>query len=154
MHIGRVPLIVLLGMLMLALTACGTKPTKAVVELKAAENLNPDVTGRASPMRVRLYELKSVSTFNTADIFSLSDKDKELLAADLVAMEEIQVKPGMQQTLTRTLAPDVKFLAVLAPYRDWEHATWRASLEIPPGKTTPVVLELERISVLLFVKKK
>ena len=105
-------------------------------------------------MRVRLYELKSVSTFNTADIFSLSDKDKELLAADLVAMEEIQVTPGMQQTFTRTLPPDAKFLAVLAPYRDWEHATWRASVEVPPGKTTPVALELERISVLLLVKKK
>jgi type VI secretion system protein VasD len=145
-------------MLVLAVGACGKlfgpKPTNAVVDLQAAQNLNPDVTGRPSPLRVRIYELKSVGTFNKADIFSLSEKDKDLLAADLVAMEEIQVKPGMQQTLSRKLSPDTKFLAVLAPYRDWEHATWRASIEIPQGKTTPVALQLEQIAVSLSIKKK
>jgi type VI secretion system protein VasD len=154
----RVLLVVALGTLVLAVGGCGKlfgpKPTNVVIELNAAQNLNPDVTGRASPLRVRLYELKSVSTFNKADIFSLTEKDNDLLGADLVTMEEIQVKPGMQQTLTRKFGPDSKFLAVLAPYRDWEHATWRASVEIPPGKTTTVALELAPISVSLSIKKK
>lgn len=154
----RALLVVTMGMLVLVSGGCGKlfgpKPTNAVIELNAAKDLNPDVTGRPSPLRVRLYELKSVSTFNKADIFSLTDKDKDLLGADLVTVEEIQVKPGMQQTITRKLGPDSKFLAVLAPYRDWEHATWRASLEVPQGKTTTVALELTQIAVSLSIKKK
>jgi type VI secretion system protein VasD len=125
------------------------KPTIAAVELRAAPNLNPDDSGRASPLRIRLYELKSASTFNAQDFFSLYERDKDVLGADLVAREEIQVEPGMRKTFTRNVGPDTKFIGVLAPYRDIERAKWRASVEVPPNKTTPISLELGSLAVSL-----
>jgi len=128
----------------------GTKPTVVDIDLRAAPNLNPDASGRASPLRLRFYELKSVSVFNGADFFSLYDHDKDVLAADLVVREEIQVEPGMQKRFTRKPGPDTKFIAVLAPYRDIDHAKWRAALEIRPNKTTEVELSVERLAVSLL----
>jgi len=127
----------------------GPKATTAAMELRAATNLNPDDSGRPSPLRVRLYELKSASGFNGQDFFSLYERDKDVLGPDLVAREEIQVEPGMQKNFTRKLSPDTKFLGVLAPYRNIERAKWRASMEVPAGKTTPVVLDLESLAVSL-----
>lgn len=128
----------------------GTKPTVVDIDLRAAPNLNPDASGRASPLRLRFYELKSVSVFNGADFFSLYDHDKEVLAADLVVREEIQVEPGVQKRFTRKPGPDTKFIAVLAPYRDIDHAKWRAALELRANKTNEVELSVERLAVSLL----
>jgi type VI secretion system protein VasD len=145
-------LVIVCPLLLAGVAGCklfGPKPTVAQIDLRAQQNLNPDDTGRASPLRVRLYELKSVSAFNGADFFALYEHDKEILAADIVVREEIQVEPGMQKTLTRRPAPDTKFLAVFAAYRDFEHARWRASMELPPNKTTSIVLQLDAVAVTL-----
>ena len=128
----------------------GAKPTVVDLDLRAASNLNPDANGRASPLRLRFYELKSVSVFNGADFFSLYEHDKEVLAADLVVREEIQIEPGMQKRFTRKPGPDTKFFAVLAPYRDIDHAKWRAALEIRANKTSEVELSVERLAVSLL----
>lgn len=154
---GRVLLIALAAVLLQGIAGCkmlGPRPTVAQVSLKAEASLNPDYAGRASPLKVRLYELKSVSAFNAADFFSLYERDKDVLAADLVAREEIQVEPGMQKEITRRAGPDTKFLAVLAAYRDIEHAIWRTTVELPPGKTTKVQLRVERLAVALSAPKK
>ena len=146
-------LVIVCPLLLAGATGCsklfGPKPTVAQIDLRAQATLNPDDTGRASPLRVRLYELKSVSAFNGADFFALYDHDKDVLAADIVVREEIQVEPGMQKTFTRRPGPDTKFLAVFAAYRDFEHARWRASMELPPNKTTSIVLQLDAVAVTL-----
>ncbi|HKQ23909.1 MAG TPA: type VI secretion system lipoprotein TssJ [Burkholderiales bacterium] len=146
-------LVLALIALMSVSTGCakllGPKATKAALELRAAETLNPDDSDRPSPLRLRLYELKSVSAFNSADFNSLYQRDKEVLGGNLVALEEIQVQPGMQKSFTRTLSPDTKVLAVLAPYRKIEQAGWRASIDVPPGKTTPLVLDVGSLAVSL-----
>jgi type VI secretion system protein VasD len=127
----------------------GPRATVLDVDLRASPGLNPDATGRASPLRLRFYELKSVSVFNSADFFSLYDHDKDVLASDLVVREEIQVEPGAQRSFIRKPGPDTRFIAVLAPYRDLDHAKWRATMDVPPSKTTAVELRLDPLAVSL-----
>ena len=127
----------------------GPHATAVEMDLRASPGLNPDATGRASPLRLRFYELKSISVFNGADFFSLYDRDKEVLGADIVVREEIQVEPGMQKSFTRKPGPDTKFIAVLAPYRELDHAKWRAAMEVPANKTTAVELKLDPLAVSL-----
>ena len=45
--------------------------------INADPSVNPDRGGRPSPIVVRVYELKSVAAFNSADFFSLFDKEQE-----------------------------------------------------------------------------
>ena len=127
----------------------GPRPTVVETDLRASPGLNPDASGRASPLRLRFYELKSISVFNSVDFFSLYDRDKEVLGADIVVREEIQVEPGMQKNFTRKPGPDTKFIAVLAPYRDLDHAKWRATMEVPANKTTRIELKLDALAASL-----
>ena len=156
--VHRLSALIVCAALVSSMAACGklfgTKPTVVDLDLRAAPNLNPDASGRASPLRLRFYELRSVSVFNGADFFSLYDHDKDVLAADLVVREEIQVEPGMQKSFTRKLGPDTKFIAVLAPYRDIDHAKWRAALEIRANQTSEVELSVERLAVSLLPASK
>ena len=78
------------------LAACGTKPppppkpTLVSGSIKASAGLNPSVTGRASPLQVRVYELKAPAAFNAADFMSLYQGDQGALGADMVARDRLQ----------------------------------------------------------------
>ena len=82
---------------LLALTACASRDPqtpKEVIRLDlsvvASAGVNPDSQKRPAPIVVRVYELRTDSTFATADYFSLQDKDKTLLADDLVRRDAFQ----------------------------------------------------------------
>ena len=124
-----------------------TPPTVVKATLQSSADLNPDLRGRPSPLLIRIYELKSASTFNAADFYSLFDKDEQLMAADIQGREEISIPPGDSKAFERQFKPDSKYIAVLGAYRDIEHARWRAVYEIAPAKTTQVSINLSKLAV-------
>lgn len=128
------------------------QPAKLDLALVAAKDLNPDSTGRASPLVVRVYALRSITEFEKSDFFSLYEKDEQILAADLVKREELILKPGDTLTQPREYAPDVQFVAVLAAYRDVERSTWRASTPIPPGAKGALALSAGAKAVSLSLE--
>jgi len=97
-------------------------------------DVNPDRNGRASPVVVRVYELKSLAAFNSADFFSIYDKESETLGPDLNGREELRLKPGETALINHPLKPDTKFVAALAAFRDLDKSRWRSALEVPPKK--------------------
>src|SRR5207249_3614821 len=115
--------------------------------LDAHANVNPDARGRPSPVIVRFYELKSLAAFNAADFFSMFDRDKETLGAELVAREEFDLRPGEKRPLARTLQPDTRYIGVVAAFRDLERSQWRASAAVPPNKASTVDVRLDDKSV-------
>jgi type VI secretion system protein VasD len=138
-----------LASLVLALTlgSCSTsppppKPSIFQVNLAVTQNVNPDARGRASPVVARLFELKSLALFQSADFFSLFERDKESLGNDLVAKEELVLQPGDTRRFKRELHPDTRFVAVVAAYRDIERSRWRASISVPLHQTTPVTISV------------
>ncbi len=137
----------------LALIGCGCaapppKPKVLAVEVQAAANVNPDSRGRASPVVVRVYALKSAGSFESADFVSLYDKDQATLGADIVAREEFVLQPGETKTL-RPAPGDSKFLAVMAAFRDLERARWRAVSALTPASDNTFALKLEASSLSL-----
>lgn len=109
--------------------------------------VNPDSSGRPSPIIVRLYELKTVAGFNRADFFSLWDREQDTLSADLVAREEIQLRPGEQRTIERPADPDARQLAVVAAYRNLERADWRRAVPIKPNQVNVIAVVVGARSV-------
>jgi type VI secretion system protein VasD len=116
----------------LALAGCAAKPPpppKPIdthTMIAASADVNPDPAGRASPVVVRIYQLRGDAEFNGADFFALFDKERETLGASLILREERTVFPGQELQLTLPLAPDVRFVAVAAAYRDIASTRWRA----------------------------
>ena len=124
-------------------------PTIVQASVEALANVNPDARGRPSPVVVKFYELKSLAVFDSADFFSLFERDREILGAELVAREEFQLVPGAKRTFERTLQPDTRYLGVVAAFRDLERSTWRATVPVAPNKTVPLTIKLDAQNVVM-----
>lgn len=138
---------VLLGMLLLA--GCSTlspysSKTKLDLTLTGGHELNPDVHGRASPLVMRLLELKNPAAFENADFFSLYERGKDILAQDLIAIEELELLPGQTQKLQLTVNNDSRYIGVLAAYRDLPETQWRYVVTVRAEEVTTVNLYLDQ----------
>jgi type VI secretion system protein VasD len=115
--------------------------------LVADAGVNPDINGRASPIVVKLYEMKSLAAFNSADFFSLFNKDQETLGAELVAREDLQLRPAENRKIERQIQDETRYFGVVAAFRDLERARWRAAITVPEHKKTPVTIQIGARSI-------
>lgn len=104
--------------------------TKLDITITAEGGVNPDDKGRAAPILVRIYELKSEGVFESADYFSLYSNDKALIGSDLLVRDEFILRPGDVRTIRRKSHPDLAAIGVVAGYRDLAQADWRAVQKI------------------------
>jgi type VI secretion system protein VasD len=125
------------------------KPSIAELSFVIDANVNPDASGRPSPIVVRIYELKSVAAFNRADFFSLYEREKEQLGPDLVSRDELPLMPGAKPQAITTLRSDTRYVGVIAAFRDIERARWRASTPILVNQTTRMEIKLDRNEVAI-----
>jgi type VI secretion system protein VasD len=107
-------------------------PVTLQVTLVASEDVNPDIRGRASPLSVRIMELRSRSAFDASDFFSLYEREQATLGTELLAKEQYILRPGDTQGYTRKAQGETRFLGVVAAYRDLEGSTWRVAVGIAP----------------------
>jgi type VI secretion system protein VasD len=148
----RLPGLLLVSTLLILLSGCASappppKPTIITTTIDATAGVNPDAKGRASPIVVRLFELKSIAAFNTADFFSLWDRERETLSAEMIGRDEFQLRPGEQKMLERTLQPDTRYIAVIAAFRDLERANWRGTVSVVLNQKQPIGIRLDARSV-------
>lgn len=113
----------------------------------ASAQVNPDARRRPSPVVVRVFELKASTLFEQADFVSLFEKDQAVLAAELVSREEFVLRPGETKPLTKPLAPETKFVGVMAAFRELERARWRAVVPVVAGKKNVIEVSLDGIVV-------
>ncbi|WP_307696189.1 type VI secretion system lipoprotein TssJ [Variovorax boronicumulans] len=120
----------------LLMAGCASKPvvTPVSITLTAGADANPDARGRASPLTVRVYALKTPGPFEGADFFSLFEKDQATLGAELVQREEMLLRPGESKKLDLTLPADAKAIGVMAAFRDLDRARWREVRAVVPGQ--------------------
>ena len=137
------------------MAGCASKPvvTPVALTLTAAADANPDARGRASPLTVRVYALKSPGPFEAADFFSLFDKDQATLGAELVQREELLLRPGESRKLDMTLPPDAKAIGVLAAYRDLDRSRWREVRTLEVGKPQALTVNLGAREVRIDLQK-
>jgi type VI secretion system protein VasD len=111
------------------LVACKSAPPKPPIvklSITAAADVNPDAQNRASPVVVRVYQLKDDAAFKDADFFALYDKEQATLAAALGSRQEFELAPGEHRLIDFEVALDTRFIGVAAAYRDLRNAEWRA----------------------------
>lgn len=123
---------VLLSGCVLQISACSSAPAKKEgsleLELLASKKINPNEKGQASPVSVRIYELKSTDAFAMSDYFTISEASDPELLTQTQKIYEGMIKPGEKREMELTPAPDAVALGVVAAYRDINHAdaikTW------------------------------
>lgn len=118
------------------LLACA--PTEQIIKeqstldlrITVSSGVNSDDRGQANPIEVRIYELKDTSGFESADFFSIKDRDKEILMDSLLSRKDFIFRPGEEKKIrgksnTRTTA-----IAVFAGYKDLPKSVWRKVYKI------------------------
>ena len=134
------------------LNACGSAaPPLLQGTIKVDQAANPDLNGRASPVVVRVYELRSPAAFSGADFFSLFEKESETLAGDLVGREEYGLRPAETRPYRRQLQPDTKFIGVVGAFRDLEHSRWRQVAPVPAERQSAIAFGVEARAVTVTV---
>ncbi len=119
-------------------------PTQLTVQINAGKQLNPDAAGKASPVLLRIYELREQSAFAAADFFMLFDKEQAALAGDLLRKQELLVKPGEQKTLPIDPAADTRKIGFFAAFRKLDDAQWRALAPLVLHQNNTIILEMDR----------
>ncbi len=134
---------------MLAAACGGPSPTKLSVTVTATSQANPNSENQPSPTVVRLYDLKSVDTFNSASFTDLYYDDAKKLGGDLLGRREIEIQPDKTMKIDSTAAPDTLFLGVLAGFRDLDGTSWRSTTAVSPGDTNQFIVTLQARSLTL-----
>ncbi|TDR32125.1 type VI secretion system lipoprotein TssJ [Hydromonas duriensis] len=125
--------------LTLLVTACASSDPKPKEQQKldltlvSQAKVNKDVQGRASPLLVKVYELKSEAAFEAADFFTLQKNDKEVLQADLLEKNEYILKPGDTKRITRKSNSQTTVLGFIAEFRDLPRSIWRVTYKLQPS---------------------
>jgi type VI secretion system protein VasD len=131
---------------LLGLIGCGgddpppppAPPPPKIVNLtvKAAANINPNGAGLPSPVVVRIYQLTGATGFAETDFFELQDDAAGALGDELVGSELFVLAPGGVEVYARELGEDVRFVGIIAAFRDLSAGKWRSFHAVPPAATT------------------
>lgn len=127
-------------------------PTIISAKIAVSGKANPDVSGRPSPIVIRMYELKSLGKYVEGDFYDLFENYDSSLGSDLLSSEQFHLKPGDIKTLKHEVSADTRFIAVVAAYRDIDRAVWRDSIMIPAEKTTDLFVFAEPLTVSIWKK--
>lgn len=132
----------LLSMPALVASCAAPPPPPATLSLRiiAGADQNPDPSGHAAPVAIRIYDLAETGAFERADVFALADHDAATLGADNLGATEVLLAPGEQRVVTQDLKPGVAFVGVAVLFRDIDRATWRVQAPVAAHGPTKLVL--------------
>jgi type VI secretion system protein VasD len=127
-------------------------PTIISLQISATADVNATPESAGAPVVVRIYQLASRSSFESAEFFPLYHADAATLGPDLLKKDEFLLVPGGKKSLT--LMPDapVRAVGIFAAYADFQNVQWRAAADIPAHQTTEIKVTADRPGLKLDAK--
>jgi type VI secretion system protein VasD len=122
-------------------------PRTITVQLAASRDINPGPTGRAAPLPVEVYVLRSPGRFQSVDYFELKNNGGSALSGDLVDSRSLSLRPGQSTSITMTTGGDGAYIGVAGGFRDIDSANWRDSTAIGDGEAFTVRAGRSSVSV-------
>lgn len=142
-------------MMVLLMTACASAPPKGrAVEARvvASQDVNPDRFGVASPITVRVIQLRSDAQFRRVELEALFDNPQTSLGSDFVAYEDLVLRPGDRHPLALDLRPETEFVAAAAAFQASSRTNWKDLRRAPKKSLLPDVLGSEDELVIVVTR--
>ncbi|MGA3402099.1 MAG: type VI secretion system lipoprotein TssJ [Acetobacteraceae bacterium] len=137
----------------LLLARCSPAPKPPAVltlTMVGGADQNPDPTGKAAPVAVKVYQLSATAKFSSSDWTALTEQEQPTLGQEEAApSQQFVVAPGETQTQTITLKTGVTNIGVVALYRDIDHAQWRAVAGAADSGPTKLTLNIAKLAITL-----
>jgi type VI secretion system protein VasD len=135
----------------LILTSCAPAPPPPpvlTITINGTAEQNPDATGHAAPVAVRVYQLSGTAKFMQSDVFALKDNEAKTLGPEeATTSQEFLIAPGDSKTVTIDLKPMVSSIGVAVLYRDIDQAQWRAVAAAKPNGPTTLTATIGKLAV-------
>ena len=109
-----------------------------VIEFEATADVNPNGEGRASPVAIRIFRLKSYTAFRKANFFALYDNDKGVLGDDLIGKQEIILTPNEKRTVFFETDDDTLAIGLMGIFMVYESIQWKDAAGVRTHKTTVI----------------
>lgn len=105
--------------------------TDLEIEFKVDADINPDELDKASPLFIRMYELKTKKMMKKADFIEIYERDKEVLGADLVNSHKLKrFKPGDNRTEHFVLDEKTHYVALYAEFLEFKDAKYKLIIPV------------------------
>lgn len=149
-----------------ALSGCGVlgkkKPPPTEIEIKpapaaasidflavASPLVNPGPDGVPSPIVLRMYQLNAETAFVNASFRQLWEEDAKTLGGTMLGKAELYLSPGGVERIKANLIEGTTLVAVVAGFRNFENAKWRAMVPLQGEKQFSLKADLKTASVEL-----
>lgn len=109
--------------------------------------LNPDISGRPSPVVIRVYELSESTQFESSDFFQLYEQPEHYLTSALLTTHDIEIQPGKTEIHELQLQDNTRYLGIIAAFRNIEKAEWRIIVEAKPHAYKQLKLSLSPLTL-------
>ena len=133
------------------LTSCATinaiVPPSTDLMFNVSEDINPDKSGRASPVVVKVFELSSRTIFDTQDFFTLYESPEKILGPDLLKKDELELQPEQLKEHKMVLNKNTRYIGFVVAYRNIDGSRWRAVVEADPTGYKNITLNIEKLAI-------
>lgn len=143
------PLLLIMAVCLLA----GCSKPRIELAVASQPNVNPDNSGRPSPVIVKMFELRNDLAFKQSDFHSLFNQPMQALGSDLIAADELVFIPGEARVVRYLPTEQTRFIGIMAGFRQMDRSLWRVIRPVDPEETNLVAFELNDVTILLIPDK-
>lgn len=100
--------------------------TDLKIEFLVDSSINPDEAGAASPLFIRMYELKATTLIEKADFLDIYEQDAKTLGADLVKSHKLKYfEPGENRVEKFVLDSKTAHVALFAEFSSFKDSRYK-----------------------------
>lgn len=128
----------------------GDGDTDLTLKVVVSENVNPDKSGRPSPIFIQVLELRDAAAFNAATYLDMYQNARGVLAADLVNTSELgPLYPGTEKVHEIELNTTATSVGLLGGFFQYRDVATTLLIEVEPGKDKTVNLLIDNAGIHL-----
>jgi len=121
----------------------------------AKDDINPDDSERASPLVIRLYELKDNKKFEGMEFYDIYLNDKKILGKNLIDKHKLKhFVPDTKRKKQFVLNKKTKYVGLFAEFSNYKDSEFRAVVEIDPHFDRKIDIVLTGTSLQVDYKKR
>ena len=122
----------------------GDDITDITLTIEITPEVNPDDTGRPSPVVLNIHEMKTGGNFRPANYIALFQNPEKQLGKDLINSTRIgPLVPGTTQTEKLKLDPATIRVGILGELNNYQKAKTMTAFDVVPGKDRKIKLIID-----------
>ena len=103
------------------------------MNVTAKADMNPDDSDLASPLVIRLYELKDKKKFEEIEFYDIYANDLKILGKNMIDKHRLKhFVPDTKRKKMFVLNKKTKFIGIFAEFSQYKNSQFRAVVEIDP----------------------